>query len=52
VSVVRAMLADHSDELDIGAGIRALAREGDMDVTVNDEKETVRVWTDTQTTSD
>ena len=52
ISVVRAMLADNSDELDVGAGIRALAREGDVDVTVNSEKETVRVWTDTRSTSD
>ena len=52
MSVVRAMLADNSDELDIGAGIRALTREGDVDVTVNSEKETVRVWTDTRTSSD
>ncbi len=49
MSVVRAMLANNSDQLDIGAGIRALTREGDVDVTVNDEKETVRVWTDTRT---
>ena len=52
VAVVRAMLADNSDELDVGAGLRALTREGDVDVTVNSEKETVRVWTDTHTASD
>jgi hypothetical protein len=52
IRVVRAMLANNSDEVDIGAGIRALAREGDVDVTVNSEKETVRVWTDTRTTSE
>jgi len=52
IAVVRAMLANNSDELDVGAGIRALAREGDVDVTVNSEKETVRVWTDTRTGSD
>jgi hypothetical protein len=50
--VVQALLANNSDEVDIGAGIRALTREGDVDVTVNSEKETVRVWTDTRTTSD
>jgi hypothetical protein len=50
--VVRAMLAGNSDQVDIGAGIRALTREGDVDVTVTDEKETVRVWTDTRTASD
>ena len=52
ISVVRAMLASNSDELDIDAGIRALAREGEVDVTVNSEKETVRVWTDMHTTTD
>ncbi len=52
VAVVRAMLTKDSDKLDVGAGIRALAREGDLDVTVNNEKETVRVWTDTRTTAD
>ena len=52
IPVVRAMLADNSDEVDIGAGIRALTRQGDVDVTLNNEKETVRVWTDTRTTSD
>ena len=51
-SVVRAMLSNNSDELDVDAGIRAVAREGEVDVTVNSEKETVRVWTDTRTTSD
>ena len=52
IPVVQAMLAENSDEVDIGAGIRALTREGDVDVTVNSEKETVRVWTDTHTMSD
>jgi hypothetical protein len=52
VSVVQAMLAGNSDDLDIGAAIRALSREGELDVTMNDEKQTVRVWTDTRTASD
>jgi hypothetical protein len=52
ISVVRAVLAHDSGELDVEGGIRALTREGDVDVTVNSEKETVRVWTDTRTTSD
>jgi len=52
ISVVRAMLTSNSDELDVNAGIHALAREGEVDVTVNSEKETVRVWTDTRTTTD
>ncbi len=52
ISVVRAMLADNSNDLDVDAGLRALAREGEVDVTVNGEKQTVRVWTDTKTASD
>jgi hypothetical protein len=52
VAVVRAMLAKNSDKLDLAAGIRALASQGDLDVTLNNEKETVRIWTDTRTTSD
>jgi hypothetical protein len=52
VAIVRAMLTKNSDQLDVGAGIRALAREGDLDVTLNNAKETVRIWTDTRTTSD
>ena len=52
IPVVRALLTDNSDQLDVAAGIRALASQGDVDVTVNKEKETVRVWTDTRTTSD
>jgi hypothetical protein len=49
VSVVRAMVAKNSDDLDVSAGIRALASEGELDVTMNNEKETVRIWTDTRT---
>ena len=49
VSVVRAMVAKNSDDLDVNAGIRALASEGELDVTMNNEKETVRIWTDTRT---
>ena len=52
ISVVRALLSGNSDEIDVNAGIHALALEGEVDVTVNSEKETVRVWTDTKTTSD
>jgi hypothetical protein len=51
VSVVRAMLGSNSDELDLAAGIRALSREGEVDVTMNNEQQSVRVWTDTRTTS-
>jgi hypothetical protein len=52
VAVVRAMLTKNSNQLDVGAGLRALAREGELHVTLNSEKETVRVWTDTRATSD
>ena len=52
IPVVRALLTDNSDQLDVAAGIRTLASQGDVDVTVNKQKETVRVWTDTRTTSD
>jgi fructose-specific phosphotransferase system component IIB len=52
IPVVRAMLVKDSEQLDVGAGIRALVREGDVDVTVNSAKENVRVWTDTNTTPD
>ena len=52
VSVVRAMLSNNSDELDVGSGIRALTREGEVDVTMNNEQQTVRIWTDTRTASD
>jgi hypothetical protein len=51
-SVARALLSGNSDEIDVKAGIHALALEGEVDVTVNSDKETVRVWTDTKTTSD
>lgn len=50
IPVVRAMLVKNSDQVDIGSGIRALVREGDVDVTVDSPKEKVRVWTDTTTT--
>ena len=51
-SVVRAMVSGNSDEIDVNAGIHALALEGEVDVTVNSDKETVRVWTDTRTTTE
>jgi hypothetical protein len=52
IAVVRAMLTPNSDQVNVDAGLRAIAREGDVDVTVNGEKQTVRVWTDTRTESD
>lgn len=50
IPVVRAMLVKNSDQVDIGSGVRALVRKGDVEVTVNSAKERVRVWTDTSTT--
>jgi len=52
VSVVLAMLGGNSDDLNVGAGIRALAREGEVDVTMNNQNQTVRVWTDTRGASE
>jgi hypothetical protein len=52
IAVVRAMLTPNSDQVDVDAGLRAIAREGDVDVTVNAEKETVHVWTDSRTQAD
>ena len=52
ISVVRAMVSGNSSDIDVNAGIHALALEGEVDVTVNSDKETVRVWTDTRTTTD
>jgi len=46
------MLANNFEGLDIAAGIRALAHEGEVGVTMNNKKQTVRMWTDTHTTSD
>ena len=51
-SVARALVSGNSNEIDVNAGIHALALEGEVDVTVNSDKETVRVWTDTRTTTD
>lgn len=51
--VVKALLSGSKDELDIMAGIRALSALGNVDlVTVNDGEQTVRVWTDTRSSSD
>ncbi|HEV2349125.1 MAG TPA: hypothetical protein VG028_04680 [Terriglobia bacterium] len=51
--VVQALLSGNKDELDIMAGIRALRGLGNVDlVTVNDRSQTVRVWTDTRSSSD
>jgi hypothetical protein len=50
--VVQALLSGNKDELDIMAGIRALSALGNVElVNVNDGEQTVRVWTDTSSTS-
>ena len=51
-SVARALVSGDSNDIDVNAGIHALALEGEVDVTVNSDKGTVRVWTDTRTTTD
>jgi hypothetical protein len=51
-SVARALVSGDSGDIDVNAGIHALALEGEVDVTVKSDKETVRVWTDTRTTTD
>ncbi|HLY62335.1 MAG TPA: hypothetical protein VKV95_16455 [Terriglobia bacterium] len=51
--VVQALLSGKKDELDIMAGIRALSALGNVDlVNVNDGEQTVRVWTDTSSSSE
>jgi hypothetical protein len=46
IPVLKAMLGGNSDDLDVGAGLHALAQHGEVDVTIHKEKETVRIWTD------
>ncbi len=46
IPVLKAMLGGDSEDLDIGAGLHALAQHGEVDVTIHKEKETVRIWTD------
>ena len=53
LTVVQALLSGKKDEFDVLAGIRALSAQGDVElVTVNDQSETVRIWTDTRNSSD
>jgi hypothetical protein len=52
MSVVEALLSGAKDELDLVAGIRALAAHGDsILVTVEDGRNTVKVWVDSRNTS-
>ncbi len=51
LTVVDALLSAGNNELDLVAGVRALAAQGDTElVTVKDEKSTVRIWLDSKNT--
>jgi len=53
ISVVDAMVAAGGQDLDVAAGLRALATHGDTElVTVKDGNQTVRVWLDSKNTAD
>jgi hypothetical protein len=53
MKVVEALLSANKDELDIVAGLRALASQGDMElVSVKDEDNTIRVWLDSKSIAD
>ena len=49
MKVVEALLSGSKDELDIVAGLHALAGQGDVDlVSVKDDDNTIRVWLDSK----
>ncbi len=49
ISVMRALLSGAGDELDLGAALEALAREGEGElITVTGDDETVRIWVDNE----
>jgi hypothetical protein len=53
MKVVDALLSAGKDELDLVAGLRALAANGDTElVSVKDEENSVRVWLDSKNSSD
>ena len=53
MDVVEALLSGGRDELDLLAGIKALARHNNLVlVTVNDKSQTVRIWIDSKNTAD
>jgi hypothetical protein len=53
MSVVNALFSAGKDELDLVAGLHALAAQGDTElVSVKDEENTVRVWLDSKNVSD
>jgi hypothetical protein len=49
MKVVEALLSGSKDELDIAAGLHALAGQGDVElVSVKDDDNTIRVWLDSK----
>ena len=49
MKVVEALLSGSKDELDIAAGLHALAGQGDVElVSVKDDENTIRVWLDSK----
>jgi ABC-type oligopeptide transport system substrate-binding subunit len=53
MKVVEALFSGSKDELDLVAGLHALAGQGDTElVTVRDEENSVRVWLDSKNVSD
>ena len=49
MKVVEALLSGSKDELDIAAGLHALAAQGDVElVSVKDDENTIRVWLDSK----
>jgi hypothetical protein len=53
MKVVEALLSGSKDELDIVAGLHALASQGDVElVSVKDEENTIRVWLDSKNVTD
>ena len=49
MKVVEALLSGAKDELDISAGLHALASQGDVElVSVKDDENTIRVWLDSK----
>lgn len=53
MKVVDALFSGRKDELDLVAGLHALAAQGDTElVSVKDEENTVRVWLDSKNASD
>jgi hypothetical protein len=53
MKVVEALLSGSKDELDIVAGLHALASQGDVElVSVKDDENTIRVWLDSKNVTD